>query len=82
MISSALQIADLDTIRLLLDRLRPLLRPSGTRFAELDSNKLNTALSILIQQRLINNVPRLAEAINFDVTKEVYRSDPRRPLAN
>jgi ABC-type nitrate/sulfonate/bicarbonate transport system substrate-binding protein len=81
-ISTALQIAGVDTIRLILDRLRPLLRPSGARFAELDPINLNTALSILVQLRLINNVPRLAETINFDVTKEVYRSEARRPLAN
>jgi ABC-type nitrate/sulfonate/bicarbonate transport system substrate-binding protein len=81
-ISTALQIADLDTIRQILDRLRPLLRPSGARFAELDPTNLNTALSILVQQRLISSAPRLADAINFDVTKDVYRSEARRPLAN
>jgi ABC-type nitrate/sulfonate/bicarbonate transport system substrate-binding protein len=81
-ISTALQITDFNTIKLILDRLRPLLRPSGARFAELDRIGLNTALAILVQQRLISSVPRFADAINFDVTKEVYRSEARRPLPN
>jgi ABC-type nitrate/sulfonate/bicarbonate transport system substrate-binding protein len=81
-IAAALQISEIDAIRLMLDQQRPLLRPSGIRSAELDPIFLNNALSILIQQRLITNPPRLSDAINFEIMKDVYRSEPKASFAN
>jgi ABC-type nitrate/sulfonate/bicarbonate transport system substrate-binding protein len=81
-ISAALQIPDIDAIRLMLDQQRPLLRPSGTRSAELDPVFLNSALSILIQQRVITNPPRLTDAINYEIVEDVYHSEPKRSVDN
>jgi ABC-type nitrate/sulfonate/bicarbonate transport system substrate-binding protein len=81
-IAAALQIADIDSIRLMLDQQRPLLRPSGIRPAELDPIFLNGALSILVQQRLITNPPRLADAINFEISRDIYRSESKGSFAN
>jgi ABC-type nitrate/sulfonate/bicarbonate transport system substrate-binding protein len=81
-IATALKIPDIDSISLMLDQQRPLLRPSGTRPSELDPVFLNSALSILVQQRLIMNPPRLADAVNFEITKDIYRSEPKGSFAN
>ena len=81
-IAAAIKIPELDAIALTLDQQRPLLRPSGIRPAELDPVFLNSALSILVQQRLIANVPRLADAINFEIMKDIYRSEAKRSFAN
>jgi ABC-type nitrate/sulfonate/bicarbonate transport system substrate-binding protein len=81
-IAAALQVPDIDSIRLTLDQQRPLLRPSGIRSAELDPIFLNSALSILVQQRLIKNPPRLADAINYEIVRNIYRSEPKGSFAN
>ena len=81
-IAAALQVPDINAIRLMLDQQRPLLRPSGIRSAELDPGFLNSALSILVQQRLITTSPRLADAINFDIVKDIYRSESKGAFAN
>jgi hypothetical protein len=59
-----------------------LLRPSGIRPAELDPIFLNGALSILVHQRLITNPPRLADAINFEISRDIYRSESKGSFAN
>jgi ABC-type nitrate/sulfonate/bicarbonate transport system substrate-binding protein len=81
-IAAAVQIPDIDSVRLALDLQRPLLRPSGIRSAELDPIFLNSALSILLQQRLITTPPRLADAINFEITTDIYRSESKGVSAN
>jgi hypothetical protein len=81
-IAATLQIPDIEAIRLILDQQRPLLRPSGIRSAELDPIILNGALSILVQQRLITNPPRLADAIDLEIMRDIYRSEPRGSSAN
>jgi ABC-type nitrate/sulfonate/bicarbonate transport system substrate-binding protein len=81
-IAEALQIPDIDSIRRMLDEQRPMLRPSGIRPAELDPIFLNGALSTLVQQRLITTPPRLADAINFEIMKGIYRPEPKGSFAN
>jgi ABC-type nitrate/sulfonate/bicarbonate transport system substrate-binding protein len=81
-VADALKVTNADAIKLMLDQQRPLLRPSGVRFSELDPVYLNSALSILVQQRLIAKPPRLADAVNFEIVKEVYRSELGRSFPN
>jgi ABC-type nitrate/sulfonate/bicarbonate transport system substrate-binding protein len=81
-IAAATKIADVDAIALTLDQQRPLLRPSGIRPADLDPVFLNSALSILVKQRLIINPPRLADAINYEIVRDIYRSEPKASFAN
>jgi hypothetical protein len=82
MLAGVLQIPDIDAIRLMLDQQRPLLRPSGIRSSELDPVYLNSALSILVQQRIIANAPRLADAINFEIMRDIYWPEPKGSFAN
>jgi ABC-type nitrate/sulfonate/bicarbonate transport system substrate-binding protein len=81
-IAASLQVVDIDSIRLILDQQRPLLRPSGIRPAELDPVYLKSALSVLVQQRLVANPPRLADAVNFEIMKDMYRPEPKGSSAN
>jgi ABC-type nitrate/sulfonate/bicarbonate transport system substrate-binding protein len=82
MIATALRIPNAGSISLVLDQQRPLLRPSGIRSSELDPVYLNGALSVLLQQRLIPNPPKLADAPNFEILKDIYRSEPKGSFAN
>lgn len=76
-IAAVLRIADVGSLSYLLDQQRPLLRPSGRRFAELDLMDLKRAQAILVQQRLIASIPRLANAIDLDILKDVYRTQQK-----
>ena len=60
-IASMLNIPDLKDVVYLLDQQRPLMRPLGRRFAELDLNDLRDALKILVNQRIVGNSFTLAK---------------------
>jgi ABC-type nitrate/sulfonate/bicarbonate transport system substrate-binding protein len=81
-IAEVLRISDVNAVSNFLDQQRPLLRPSGRRFAELDIIALRDALAILVQQRLIANSPRLADAVNLEILSDIYRTEPKGPIPN
>ncbi|MDH2356824.1 ABC transporter substrate-binding protein [Bradyrhizobium sp. SSUT112] len=63
-----------------MDAQRRLLRPSGTRLGEIDSQRLKNLHELLLQQRLMRQPIDLSRAVNYDVLRGVYRSKPDTPL--
>lgn len=59
-----------------MDAQRRLLRPSGTRFGEIDLQRLKNLQELLLQQRLMRQPIDLSRAVNYDVLKSVYRFKP------
>jgi putative hydroxymethylpyrimidine transport system substrate-binding protein len=57
-----------------MDVQRRLLRPSGTRFGELDPLMLRMLQVELMRQRIIEQPLDLARAVRYDILTEVYRS--------
>jgi hypothetical protein len=57
-----------------MDAQRHVLRPSGTRFGELDPIKFRMLQGELMRQRAIQQPLDLARAVNFDILTEAYRS--------
>jgi putative hydroxymethylpyrimidine transport system substrate-binding protein len=55
-------------------RQRLWLRPSGTRFGELDLRRLKDLQDLLVQQRIILGSLDLNSAVNFSILEEVYRA--------
>lgn len=59
----------------LMDSQRSLLRPFGARFGEMDSMRISTLQSQLLQRRTIQHPVDLTRAINYDILKEAYRNE-------
>ncbi|MCP3460078.1 ABC transporter substrate-binding protein [Bradyrhizobium sp. CCGUVB23] len=59
----------------LMDSQRSLLRPFGARFGEMDSIRIRTLQSQLLQRRAIQHPVDLTRAINYDIVKETYRHE-------
>jgi hypothetical protein len=57
-----------------MDGQRLFLRPSGTRFGELDLQRLKDLQDLLMQQRIISRSVDLNRAVNFGILDEVYRA--------
>jgi putative hydroxymethylpyrimidine transport system substrate-binding protein len=57
-----------------MDGQRRFLRPSGTRFGELDLQRLKDLQDLLLQQRVISRSVDLNLAVNFGILDEVYRA--------
>ncbi|MET4322949.1 ABC transporter substrate-binding protein [Bradyrhizobium sp. RT5a] len=61
----------------LMDNQRRFLRPFGTRFGELDEQRIRVLASQLLLRRIIQEPVDLNRAINYDVLKEAYRKEAR-----
>lgn len=57
-----------------MDGQRLFLRPSGTRFGELDLQRLKDLQDLLMQQRIISRSVDLNRAVNFGILDEIYRA--------
>ncbi|QPF90282.1 ABC transporter substrate-binding protein [Bradyrhizobium commune] len=57
-----------------LDIQRRFLRPTGTRFGELDIRRIRVLQEQLLQRRVIQNPVDLTRAVKDDVVKEAYRN--------
>jgi NitT/TauT family transport system substrate-binding protein len=81
-IAEALGLSDVNTVSELLDQQRPLLRPSGRRFAELDPIDMKDALAVLVQQRLVPSDFSLTNALNIDILRDTYLTEQKSFFAN
>ncbi|MGY4606976.1 NitT/TauT family transport system substrate-binding protein [Bradyrhizobium sp. USDA 4474] len=59
----------------LMDAQRAYLRPYGTRFGELDENRIRRVQAQLLRRRILSEPVDLTRAVNYDVLKEAYRSE-------
>ena len=56
-----------------MDKQRDFIRPLGTRFGELDIDRLKDLEGLLLQQRALPRQFDLKDAVNLDILREAYR---------